>query len=122
MMDGLQRIGIDVADLRMLTNIYWEQKAVVRIENDRSDWIRIQRGVRQGCVLSPNLFSVYSQKIVDKLEDMEGVRVGGMNITNIRYADDTVLMADTKEKLQRLVNVLNEECSRYGLGMNIQKT
>ena len=57
------------------------------------------RGVRQGCVLSPDLFSFYSQTIVDELQDIGGVSTGDTNINNIRFADDTALMADTEEKL-----------------------
>ena len=100
---------VDLADLRVLTDLYWEQKAVVRIEDDRNGWVEIQRGVRQGCVLSPNLFSLYSQVVMDKLEDVEGIRVGGRNIYNISYADDTVLISNSEEKLQKLVEVLSEE-------------
>ena len=94
----------------------------MRIGDERSEWTDIQRGVRQGCVLSPDLFSIYSQAVIDELEDMEGIRIGGINTNNIRYADDTVLIADTEEKLQRLVDGLNEGCGRYGLKINIGKT
>ena len=58
----------------------------------------------QGGVLSPDLFSLYSQAVMDEMADLEGMKVGGMNINNIRYADDTVLIADTEEKLQGLVD------------------
>ena len=122
MIETLRRLGVDAADLRVLTNLYWGQRAVVRIGEDRSGWTEIQRGVRQGCVLSPDLFSLYSQAVIDELENMDGVRFGGVNINNIRYADDTVLIADTEEKLQRLVDGLNEGCGRYGLKVNIGKT
>ena len=122
MTERLMELGVDMADLRVLTDLYWEQKAVVRIGEDKSEWTRIERGVRQGCVLSPNLFSLYSQVIMDGLGEYEGLRVGGRNINNIRYADDTVLIADSEEKLQRLVDGLSEECRRYGLSVNKQKT
>ena len=68
--ERLRELGVDLADLRVLTDLYWEQKAVVRIEDDRSGWTEIQRGVRQGCALSPNLFAMYSQVVMDKLEDV----------------------------------------------------
>ena len=122
LMERLRQIGVDAADLRVITNLYWGQRALVRIGDDRSGWTEIQRGVRQGCVLSPDLFSLYSQAVMDELVDMEGIRIGGININNIRYADDTVLIADTEEKLQRLVDSLNEGCERYGLKINIGKT
>ena len=94
----------------------------MRIGDDRSGWIEIQRGVRQGCVLSPDLFSVYWQPVIDELGDLEGIRIGGININNIRYADDTVLIAETEEKLLSLVDSLKEGCGRYGLKINIEKT
>ena len=65
------------------------------VKVDKSEWVNIKRGVRQGCVLSPDLFSLYSQAVMNELEDIEGVKVGGSNINNIRYADDAVLIADT---------------------------
>ena len=122
MMERLRGLGVDAADLRVFTNLYWGQKAVVKIGEDRSEWTEIQRGVRQGCVLSPDLFSLYSQAVMDELRNMEGINIGGTNINNIRYADDTVLIADTEEKLQGLVNKLNEGCGQYGLKINIGKT
>ena len=73
-------------------------------------------------MLSPDLFSLYSQAVMNELEDIEGVKVGGSNINNIRYADDTVLIADTNAKLQSLVDKLDVECNRMGLKINIGKT
>ena len=84
-----------------------------------TDWIEIKKGVRQGCILSPDLFSLYSQKAMDELEELDGVRVGGVNVNNIRYADDTVLIADSEEKLQQLVETLNEACTVRGLHINL---
>ena len=112
-----------IADVRFLTNLYWEQKAVVKIGDDRSDWIKIEKGVRQGCVLSPDLFSLYSQLVMDKMEQLDGIKIGDRNINNIiRYADDTVLLADTEERLQELIDRLDEECRAIGLKINIGKT
>ena len=105
----------------MTTNLYWGQRAVVRIGEDKSCWIKIERGVRQGCVLSLALVTV-TGAVMDEMADLEGMKVGGMNINNIRYADDTVLIADTEEKLQRLVDRLDEECRGVGLKINIDKT
>ena len=67
-------------------------------------------------------FHCNSQAVIDELEEMEGIRIGGINMNNIRFADDTVLIADTEEKLQRLVDGLNEGCERYGLKINTGKT
>ena len=70
--------------------------------------MEIQRGARQGCVLSPDLFSLYSENIMEEIKDIEGIKIRGENINNLRYADDTVLIAATKENLQKLVNKLHE--------------
>lgn len=75
--------------------------------------------MRQGCGMSPDLFSLYSQKVMDEMQDLEGVRVGGRNINNIRYADDTVLIADSEEKLQRLIDELQRACRDRGLTINL---
>ena len=72
MMGKLATLGVDQADLRLLTNLYWKQKAVVKFEEDSSDWIDIRRGVCQGCVISPDLFSLYSKTVITEHE-MEGV-------------------------------------------------
>ena len=73
-------------------------------------------------MLSPDLFSLYSQVVMDEMVDMEGVNVGGLNTNNKKYADDTVLIADTADKLQRLVDKLDVECNRVGLKINIDRT
>ena len=73
--------------------MYWEQTAVVRTEHGITEEFQVKKGVRQGCVLSPSLFNLYTEKIFREIEDMEGVNVGGHNINNLRYADDTSLLA-----------------------------
>ncbi|GFO47360.1 endonuclease-reverse transcriptase [Plakobranchus ocellatus] len=82
----------------------------------------IKRGVRQGCVLSPDLFSLYSEIIMRNLENHPGIKVGGQNINNLRYADDTVLIAENKEDLQKLLNIVEEESRKKGLELNSKKT
>ena len=122
LMETLRKFGVDGADIRVLMQLYWDQKAVVRVGDDISEWVSIEKGVRQGCVLSPDLFSLYTQLVMEEMRDMEGVRIGGKNVNNIRYADDMVLVADTEEKLQALVDKLQEECGGVGLRINIMKT
>ena len=107
MIGRLSTLGVDQADLRLLTNLYWEQSAVVKVEKDRSGWIEIRRGVSQGCLISSDLFSLYSQTIITEPDEREGISSGGKNINKTRYADYTVLIADTKSKLQSLVGNLN---------------
>ena len=78
--------------------------------------------MRQGCVLSPDLFALYGENILQEIEDLEGIIVGGVNINNVRYVDDTVLMADTEEKLQLMVEKVNDISEANGLRMNMKKT
>ena len=93
----------------------------MKVGGDKSDWIKIGREVRQGYVLSPDLFSLHSQVVIDAMVNMEGVAVGELNINNIWYADDTVLIANTEDTLQRLVDKLNVACNRVGLKINVGK-
>ena len=118
----LRDIHLDGRDLRLIQNLYWNQKAAVRVGDELSDWQEIRRGVRQGCVLSPDLFNIYSEMIMREIEDLEGIKIGGTNITNIRYADDTALIADSESKLQALVDCLVRESNMKGLSVNITKT
>ena len=118
----LENLHLDGRDLRLIENLYWNQTAAVRVGEELTEWQEIRRGVRQGCVLSPDLFNIYSEMIMRKLEDLEGISVGGRNITNIRYADDTALIADSEAKMQALVNTLVMESERRGLKVNFSKT
>jgi len=80
------------------------------------------KGARQGCVTSPDFFNLYADKILSHLEDREGISVGGRNLNNLRYADDTTLMADSESKLQKLLDVLVQENGNRGLKVNIKKS
>ena len=91
----------------------------VQVGKRKTEWVEIMKGVRQGFILSPDLFSLQSQKAMEQLEDLEGVRVGGVNLNNIRYADDTVLIADTEEKLQELVETLQGDSAARILHINL---
>ena len=120
--DILQGLNVDGKDLRILRNLYWEQEAAIRVDNECSEYRPIRRGVRQGCVFSPDLFNIYSEMILRNIEQHEGVKVGGKNINNLRYADDTVLIADSEEKLQRILQTVTEESENKGLQLNAKKT
>ena len=87
-----------------------------------SDWVNIARGVRQGCVLSPELFSLYTEMIMRKINHMDGVRIGGINVNNIQYAGDTAIIADSEEQLQNLINLIADESRKFGLEINKRKT
>ena len=75
LMQMLKELNIDGKDLRLVRNLYWEQSAAVKIENELGEWKQIRRGVRQGCVMSPDLFNLYSENILRKLEDNIGVHI-----------------------------------------------
>ena len=121
-MSILDSLNIDGKDLRIVRNIYWEQTAAMRIGNDLSAFQDIKRGVRQGCVLSPDLFPIYSEIIMRALEGMPGIKVGGYNMNNIRYADDTVLIADNENELQEMLDTVVRESEKKGLSLNKKKT
>ena len=120
--DILNGLDFDGKDLRILRNLYWEQEAAIRIDNECSVYRPIRRGVRQGCVFSPDLFNIYSEMILRNIENQEGVNVGGHNINNLRYADDTVLIAESEDKLQRILTTVAEESEKKGLQLNAKKT
>ncbi len=102
--------------------MYWQQTAAIRVEQDVSQYIEIKLGVRQGCVLSPTLFNLCTEMIFRDINDKKGVIIGGININNLRYADDTVLIADNEKGLQELLQTVKEKSEHYGLRMNIKKT
>ena len=118
----LERIGIDGKDIRIIGNLYWQQKAAIRVGDDLSPFTDVKRGVRQGCVLSPYLFNIYTEIIFRNSNDLEGTSINGHNVNNLRYADDTALIADSESKLQDIVNIVKEKSSQAGLEMNVKKT
>lgn len=94
MVELLKEIGLVGKDIRIITNFYWNQKAIVRIENRQTNFIDIKKVVRQDCLLSPFLFTLYLESIFKKA--IENTNQGiGENINNIYYSDDTVLLTDS---------------------------
>ena len=88
------------------------------------DWLKIEKGVCQGCVLSPCLFNLYAEHVMQSArldESQAGIKIAGRNINNLRYADDTTLMAESKEELKSLLMRVKEESEKAGLKCNIQK-
>ena len=122
LMQMLKELNIDGKDLRLVRNLYWEQSAAVKIENELGEWKQIRRGVRQGCVMSPDLFNLYSENILRKLEDNIGVNINDMILHDLRYADDTVLIATSEEDLQKLLDIVVKESEKQGLSLNTKKT
>ena len=108
----------------LLRNLYAGQDATVRIGHGTTDWFIIGEGVCQGCLLSPCLFNLYSEYIMwnARLDETQaGIKIVGRNINNLRYAEDTTLMAESKEELKRLLMKVKEESEKAGLKLNIQK-
>ena len=109
----------------LLRSLYAGQEATVRTLYGTTDWFRTEKGVRQGCLLSPCLFNLYAEHIMKnaRLEELQaGIKIGRRNINNLRYVDDTTLMAEIKEELKSLLLRVKKESERAGLRLNIKKT
>ena len=108
----------------LLRNLYSGQEATFRTGHGTTDWFQIGKGVCQGCILSPRLFNLYAACIMRNAglnEAQAGIKIARRNIINLRYADDTTLMAESEEELKSLLKV-KEESEKVGLKLNIQKT
>ena len=108
-----------------LRNLYAGQEATVRTGHETTDWLQIRKGVHQGCVLSPCLFNLYAEYIMRNagLEEAQaGIKIAGRNMGNLRYTDDTTLMAESEEQLKSLLMKVKEESEKVGLKLNIHKT
>ena len=95
----------------LLRNVYAGKEATVRTGHGTTDWFQIGKGVRQGCILSPCLFNVYAEYIMRNAgleETRAGIKISGRNINNLRYADDTTLMAESEEELKSLLMKVKE--------------
>ena len=108
----------------LLRNLYAGQEATVRTGHGTTDWFQIGKGVHQGCILSPCLFNLYAEYIMRNagLEEAQaGIKTAGRNINNLRYADDTTLMAESEEELKSLLMKVKVESAKVSLKLNIQK-
>ena len=109
----------------LLRNLYAGQEATVRTGHGTTDWFQIGKGVHQGCILSPclcNLYAEYSMRNARLDEAQAGIKIAERNINNLRYTDDTTLMAESKEELKSLLMKVKEESEKLGLKLNIEKT
>jgi len=108
----------------LLRNLYAGQEATVRTEYGTTDWFQIGKGVHHGCILSPCLFNLYAEYLLRNVgldEVQVGIKTAGRNINNLRYPDDTTLMAESEEELKSLLMKVKEESEKFALKLNIQK-
>ena len=120
----LKETGIPHHLTCLLRNLYAGQEATARTGHGTTDWFQKGKGVCQGCILSPSLFKLYAEYIMRKAELDEaqaGIKIAGRNVNNLRYADDTTLMAESEE-LKSLLMKVKENSEKVGLKLNIQKT
>ena len=121
----LKEMGIPDHLTCLLRNLYAGQEATVRTGHGTTDWFKIGKRVHQGCILSPclfNLYAEYSMRNAGLVEAQAGIKISGRNISNLRYADDTTLMAESEEELKNLLMKVKEEIDKVGLKLKIQKT
>ena len=107
-----------------MRNLYAGQEATVRTGHGTTEWFQIGKGVHQGCISSPWLFNLYAEYIMRNAgldEAQAGIKIAGRNFSNLRYADDTTLMAESKKELKSLLMKVKEESENLGLKLNIQK-
>jgi Reverse transcriptase (RNA-dependent DNA polymerase) len=124
MMEVLKQIQVDWKDRRLISELYMRQQAVIRVADGESEPGVIGRGVRQGCPLSPLLFSIYAEAMMLEamVEIEEGVRVGGELSKDVRFADDQGMVASTEQGLKKVMDGLNEAAKTYDMKINVKKT
>ena len=121
----LKEMGIPDHLICLLRSLCASQEASVRTEHGAMNWFKTGKGVRQGCILSLCLFNLYAEYIMQnaRLDEAQvGIKTAGRKINNLRYADDTILMAESEEELKSLLMKVKEESEKAGLKLNIQKT
>ena len=121
----LKEMGIPDHLTCLLRNLYAGQEATVRTGHGTTDWFQIRKGVHQDCILSPCLSKLYAEYIMRNAgldEAQAGIKIARRNINNLRYADDTTLVAESKEELKSFLMKVKEESEKVGLKLTIQKT
>ena len=121
----LQEMGIPDHLTCLLRNVYADQEATIRTGHGTTDWFQIGKGVCQGCILSPCLFNLYAEYITQNArldEAQAGIKIARRSINNLRYTDDTTLMAESKEELRSLLMNVKEKSEKIDLKLNILKT
>ena len=121
----LQEMGIPDHLTCLLRNLYAGQQETVTTRHGTVNWLQIGKRVCQGCILSPGLFNLYDEYIMQNVrldEAQAGVKIARRNINSLRFADDTTLIAESEEELESLLMKVKEESEKDGLELNIQKT
>ena len=121
----LKEMGIPDHLTCLLRNLYAGQEETVRTGHGTTGWFQTGKGIHQGCILSPCLFNLYAEYIMRNAglyEPQAGIKTAKRNINNLRYADDTTLMAEREEELKSLLMKVKEESEKVGLQLNIKKT
>ena len=121
----LKEMGIPDHLTCLLKNLYAGQEATITTGHGTTDWFQIGKGVCQGCILSPCLFNLYAEYIMRNTgleETQAGIKIAGRSISHLRYADATMLMAESEEELKSLLMKVKEKSEKVGLKLNIQKT
>ena len=120
----LKEMGIPDHLTCLLRNLHVGQEVTFQTRHGTTDWLKIGKGVQQGCILSPCLFNFYAQYIMQNAsldESQAGIKIARRNINNLRYADDTTLLAESEEELKSLLMRVKEESEKSGLKFNIKK-
>jgi len=119
----MKRLGIKYTDRKLLYNLYKDELAVIRIQDEEEE-VKINRGVRQGCTLSPIIFNAYIQEAVDIINENAklGIKINGQKISMLRFADDIALIAESKEDLAQLINAMDKTFEKeLELRINMKK-
>ena len=125
---ALRDLGFGGRLISPIMKLYERQQSTVRIEGGLSDWFPVCKGVRQGCILSPYLFSAYTETVMrDVMEDQrsvefDGLKINGEVITDLRYADDTALLSGSENGLHTLLHTVKEYSDDKGLKLNVKNT
>ncbi|KAG1692298.1 DNA repair protein complementing XP-G cells [Nymphon striatum] len=118
----IESLLVDGKDRNIIQNLYWNQAARVRVGDTLSDKVQIERGVRQGCIMSPTLFGRYTEDIFKKATCKMGIKVNGRIVNNLRYADDTALIAENENDLQHMIDIVNDIGEDLNMRVNTKKT
>ncbi|CAH1255443.1 Hypp1532 [Branchiostoma lanceolatum] len=114
----METMGVSRHLVQLLRNLYRDQQAAVRVEEDLTEWFKVRKGVRQGCLLSPMCFNSYPEAVMSESVEGQptiGVNVGGRTINNLRFADDIAFIATSPEGLQELLDSTDNTSSEYQL-------